>query len=553
MKKIVPYVLIPLVALLFILPNLLTQDMIVGSDAVFHFNRFYDTAMQIKHGNFEYFLTFYGFQQSGRIVNALYGPLWAYWNGLLVLLTGSWFRYQVVSNFLIYLLSGSSMYYLLKKARLPQGLAVTAAVFFMTTFSIQYWIQRQGFTSWGTAVLPLCLLPILDMIEKRKIPIMKLAFSMALMTQIHLFSSLLLALIYGFYFVYAFIKSSDKIKLLKDVSLAILLFLGLTANLWSSMFYLYTNNEILSPFVNQQMSNFAVDSGSDYWLLYPYAFLPLMGAMLAIYLNNRKKMTPLIHLTGGLSLAFLILSSDLLPWTKWVQEQVPFVSLIQFPFRFFAPFTVLFTFFAAQVFSTVIWTKRLKQIIPVLVVSLGVFQILYTTTDHLRRWHTNSYINKEGIHTYVYGDDPTIRASFYSSDLEKSLKLVQKGTPDYLPVYEETDRNKYNMYKKDIVDKNPDFQKTVEGSSLIVQWNQAQAGETQVPIIVYAGSEVEVNGEKASPALSEIGTPTVQAKSGQNTVRLRFRAPGYVTYSLWVTLLCWLISPVFLFIRKIRR
>ncbi|MBO1308086.1 hypothetical protein JZO70_18060 [Enterococcus sp. 669A] len=553
MKKLSPYLIIPLVALLFIMPNLITGDMIVGSDAVFHFNRFYDTAMQIRHGNFEYFLTFYGFQQSGRIVNVLYGPLWAYWNGLLVLLTGTWFRYQVAANFFIYLLSGSSMYYLLKKARVPQGLSVTVAVFFMTTFSIQYWIQRQGFTSWGTAVLPLCLLPILDMVEKGKIPIVKLAFAMALMTQIHLFSSLLLALIYGFYFVYSFIKSSHKTKLIKDVSLAVLLFLGLTANLWGSMFYLYTNNEILSPFVNQQMSNFAVDSGSDYWLFYPYAFLPLMGAMLAIYLNNRKKMTPLIHLTGALSLFFLILSSDILPWTDWVQEQVPFVSLIQFPFRFFAPFTVLFAFFAAQVFSTVVWPKRLKQIVPMVVVALGVVQILYTTTDHLQRWQTDSYINKEGIHTYVYGDDQTIRDSFYSKDLKKSLELVQKGTPDYLPVYEETDRNNYNMYKKEIVDRNPDFQKTVDGSSLIIQWNQAESGETQVPIIVYAGSEVEVNGQKVSPILSEIGTPTVEGKSGQNTVRLRFRAPAYVTISLWVTLLCWLVFPSYFLIKKFRR
>ncbi|EQE00311.1 putative cell division domain protein, partial [Clostridioides difficile CD9] len=34
--------------------------------------------MQFKTGNFSYFQTNYGFQQSGRIVNALYGPLIAY-------------------------------------------------------------------------------------------------------------------------------------------------------------------------------------------------------------------------------------------------------------------------------------------------------------------------------------------------------------------------------------------------------------------------------------------------------------------------------------------
>lgn len=540
MKRNYPYLVIPLMAVLFILPNVITHDMIVGSDAVFHFNRFYDTAMQIKNGNFEYFITLYGFQQSGRIVNALYGPLWAYLNGLLVLIGGTWFRYQVLANFLIYLLSGSSMYCLLKRAGISKSLAVSVAIFFMTTFSIQYWIQRQGFTSWGTAVLPLCLLPLLDMVEKGRIPVAKLAVLMALMTQIHLFSSLLLAVIYAFYFVYTFIRSEEKMKLMKDVSLAVLLFLGLTANLVSSLFYLYTNNQLIPPFVNQQMSNFAVDSGSDYWLFYPYTFVPLMGAMLAIYLVNRKRMTPLIHLTGALALLFLISSSDILPWTAWVKEQVPFVSLIQFPFRFFAPFTVLFAFFMAQVYSTTNWSKRLKQVIPIVVVLIGAGQILYATNQTLQRWHTDRYTNKEGIHTYVYGDDQQVRDSFYSGDLKKSLELLQKGTPDYLPVYDETGRNNYNLYKEKVVDPNPDFQKIVAGTSLIVKWNQTEAGQAQLPIVLYHGSEIAVNGKKVSPSLSEIGTPTVQAKSGENKVRLWFNPPLYVNAGIWLAILSWL-------------
>lgn len=553
MKKNYPYLVIPLMALLFIMPNLITHDMIVGSDAVFHFNRFYDTAMQIKDGNFEYFLSLYGFQQSGRIVNALYGPLWAYLNGLLVLIGGTWFRYQVLANFLIYLLSGSSMYCLLKRAGISKGLSVSAAIFFMTTFSIQYWIQRQGFTSWGTAVMPLCLLPLLDMVEKGRIPVVKLAVLMALMTQIHLFSSLLLAAIYAFYFVYTFVRSEEKMKLIKDVSLAVFLFLGLTANLWGSLFYLYTNNQMIPPFVNQQMSNFAVDSGSDYWLFYPYTFVPLMGAMLAIYLVNRKKMTPLIHLTGGLALIFLILSSDILPWTAWVQEQVPFVSLIQFPFRFFAPFTVLFAFFTAQVYSTANWPKLLKQLLPILVVSIGAVQILYTTNQTLQRWHTDRYTNKEGIHTYVYAEDEQVRESFYSRDLKQSLELLQKGTPDYLPVYEETGRNNYNLYKQKVVDPTPDFQKIVAGKSLLVKWKQEQAGQTQLPIILYHGSEIAVNGKKVSPSLSEIGTPTVQAKSGENTVRLWFNPPLYVNAGIWLAILTWLICTGYYVMKKIRR
>lgn len=77
------------VSMLLLLPQLFGRGLILGSDAVFHFNRFYETSQQIKEGNYQYFLSIYGFQQSGRIVNALYGPFFAYFQGLLVLISRS--------------------------------------------------------------------------------------------------------------------------------------------------------------------------------------------------------------------------------------------------------------------------------------------------------------------------------------------------------------------------------------------------------------------------------------------------------------------------------
>ena len=68
-------------AILLVTPQLFTRKVILGSDSIFHYNRFYEAAMQLKNGNFSYFLSLYGFQQSGRIVNALYGPFFAYLQG----------------------------------------------------------------------------------------------------------------------------------------------------------------------------------------------------------------------------------------------------------------------------------------------------------------------------------------------------------------------------------------------------------------------------------------------------------------------------------------
>ncbi|MDN6268508.1 MAG: hypothetical protein L0J44_11775, partial [Tetragenococcus koreensis] len=80
--------------------QMLHKNLYLGPDWVFHYNRFYDAAQQIKEGNFQYFISMYGFSQSGRIVNALYGPIFAYLQGLVLLLCGSWLKYQLVSNFL---------------------------------------------------------------------------------------------------------------------------------------------------------------------------------------------------------------------------------------------------------------------------------------------------------------------------------------------------------------------------------------------------------------------------------------------------------------------
>ena len=173
-------------ALLLISPQLIFQQVLFGSDILFHFNRFYDTAMQIKHGNWQYFLSLYGFQQSGRIVNALYGPLIAYLHGSLVLLCGTWFRYQLLANFSLYLLAGSSMNTLLKKNQISPHVRCLISCFFMTTFAIQYWTTRQGFSSWGAALMPLCLLPVKELAEQQKISSWSLGLSVAALVQLDL-------------------------------------------------------------------------------------------------------------------------------------------------------------------------------------------------------------------------------------------------------------------------------------------------------------------------------------------------------------------------------
>lgn len=211
------FLLILLVSLIMTLPQLLGRGMIIGSDSIFHFNRFYDAAMQMKEGNLQYFISMYGFQESGRIVNALYGPLTAYLHGFLVLISKSWYRYQMLANVTLFLLSGSSMYFFLKKGKIAYQLRLPISILYMTTYSIHYWTIRQGFSSWGAALLPICLIPFIEMIREKKIHKFQLGISTALMVQTHLFSSLLLILIYIPAFIFAYFQTDNRKQLLSNL------------------------------------------------------------------------------------------------------------------------------------------------------------------------------------------------------------------------------------------------------------------------------------------------------------------------------------------------
>ena len=288
LKKYGPFLAIFFIALAFLMPHLFTHKLILGADAPFHYNRFYDAAQQIKYGDFHYFPSLYGFQQSGRIVNAVYGPFFAYLQGLIVLLAGSWFHYQILSNFILYLISGFSMLILLRYVNVRNWVSVPVAVLFMSTYSIQYWSINQGFTSWGTCFYPLCMIPIADFVLHKKFPVIKVAVSVGLMTQIHLLSSIMLALMYIPFYLYYFFNQTEKGKALLQLIKSVLLYFVLTANIWAGLAIVYSGNKILPPFVNREMSQKAIDLDGSYWLHYPKAFpiLILSGFLLFILLYN---------------------------------------------------------------------------------------------------------------------------------------------------------------------------------------------------------------------------------------------------------------------------
>lgn len=536
LKKYGPFLAIFFIALAFLMPHLFTHKLILGADAPFHYNRFYDAAQQIKYGVFHYFPSLYGFQQSGRIVNAVYGPFFAYLQGLIVLLAGSWFHYQILSNFILYLISGFSMLILLRYVNVRNWVSVPVAVLFMSTYSIQYWSINQGFTSWGTCFYPLCMIPIADFVLHKKFPVIKVAVSVGLMTQIHLLSSIMLALMYIPFYLYYFFNQTEKGKALLQLIKSVLLYFVLTANIWAGLAIVYSGNKILPPFVNREMSQKAIDLDGSYWLHYPKAFpiLILSGFLLFIFFQQKNTLFQKIVLYT--SLVFFFLSTSLIPWTTLIEKNVPFISLIQFPFRFFVPFTLLLLLYLALSLNQ--WSEqkwfRLLSIFGILIFSAQTIQNLY---QHLEKWENETFVSR---HTYLFDTPEEARKTFFSKDMSTSLFVFQKTTPDYLPIYKETKDNKYDRYNEEILENETTFIKTHPGGLLTIKWKNTGDKTVHIPVIVYDRTVLQQNGKTLTDyEVTDIGTPIVKQQKGINELTLHYQTPIYFYFILSLTLIGW--------------
>ncbi|GFI20096.1 hypothetical protein [Lactobacillus johnsonii] len=63
-----PLILSVLLATILQIPELINHVALTGSDTIFHFSRFYDTAQQIHNHNFSYFQMNYGMGENRKLV-----------------------------------------------------------------------------------------------------------------------------------------------------------------------------------------------------------------------------------------------------------------------------------------------------------------------------------------------------------------------------------------------------------------------------------------------------------------------------------------------------
>lgn len=563
-KKYYPGLVILLVGLLFVSPQILNKSIIFGADVPFHFNRVYDVYMQLKTHNFNFFQMDYGFNQSGRIINALYGPGFAYFLGLILFFVRSWLKFQVVTSFAIFVISGYLMYKLATKLGAEKKFATIGAVIFMSSYWIQSWVTVESFMAWGTMLMPLEIMVGIDMIkfDPRKFSAVKLALVVALVIQVHVLSALFTVVAFLIFFVIGLVKAKERIKLFWKTAEAGILCLVLTFNVWGAMLEVFSTNSIVTPFPVANMSketvNLSVGNTSIYELGLVVSIIYLVQIGYVLYKWKVVDFTnKVVTLIGGM---FLLLASNVVPWRTISTYFGKIESLLQFPYRFLTIASVLLIAGFAMSLSEMKRSSK-SSFVPVeLAAIIGAIFITMGTFNGIQNaalvWYSNWPIStKTPIIKTKQFTAAEFRNEMKSADLKRGLKLVTKGYPDYLPTSSKNlfaNNNPYGIYAEEIIFNQKGFHKSVKGNTLTVRWHSNKNAEkTMVPVTVYKNSQVSLNGTRLSNdtiKLTKIGTPVISSRKGKNELRLAYKSSLISKYSLWLVAVVWVLCIIFVLV-----
>ena len=481
----------------------------------------------------------YGMGESGRIVNALYGPFFAYIMGFLLLFCSSWLRFQVVITYLIFLVGGLGMYHLSRKVKITRTVSSVITALFLTTGYIAYWLRSNAFNSWGAVLIPFVLIQGINLLNnyRKRFSWISLGIVMAIVAQVHLLSTFFSILALVPFFIYGFVLSENRRQMWLDVFKAVGLFVVLTANVWGAFLLLYPTNQMASPIDFSPVLtsvNLSLAGTSTMWTSITEVTLLLFIVQIIYVAFNFKssKINTFVTLEG---LVFFYLSSNLFPW-QFVKDNFPAVTgYLQFPNRFtVVAYPLLFLGVGLTITELV---KEHGKKLSLLASALAVVIVLFNIRADFNEINNNISYNKGIISN---------SREMQEKGLEAYINKIDINTPDYLPVQKKIKSADVTGMLMNMAPQRKNFSKKVlSGGRLEIKWNGKNAKSTTLPVFIYHQSELTVNGKKINPKLNEIGMPIVQSKRGKNTAILSFKTPAWFTILLYISILGWVVMLIY--------
>ena len=536
---LIPIILSLVIATVLIWTELTTRSGLTLDDTAFHFHRFYDTYQQIQNHNFSYFQMNYGMGESGRIVNALYGPFFAYLMGSLLLFCSSWLRFQILITYLIFLVGGLGIYRLSRKVKLSQVVSSIVTTLFLTTGYIAYWPRSNAFNSWGAVLIPFVLIQGINLLNNHKTRFswISLGIVMAIVAQIHLLSTFFSILALIPFFIYGLVLSENKRQMWIDVFKAVGLFIVLTANVWGAFLLLYPTNQMASPIDYSPVLtavNLSVAGTSTMWTSITEVTLLLFIVQLIYVIFNFKssKLNTFVTLEG---LVFLYLSSNLFPW-QFVKDTLPAVTgYLQFPNRFtVVAYPLLFLGIGLTLNELI---KSHGKKLGMIASALAIVVVLFNVRADFNEINNNITYNK-GITSNA--------KEMKEKGLAPYINKVEINSPDYLPVRKKIKSSDITgMLMSMSPQKNNFEQKALSNGRLELTWKDSTSKVTTLPIFIYKQSELSLNNKVIKPKVNEIGMPQVQSRKGKNTAILSFKTPIWFTILLYISILSWVLLIIY--------
>lgn len=547
---LIPIILSLVIATVLIWTELTTRSGLTLDDTAFHFHRFYDTYQQIQNHNFSYFQMNYGMGESGRIVNALYGPFFAYLMGSLLLFCSSWLRFQILITYLIFLVGGLGIYRLSRKVKLSQVVSSIVTALFLTTGYIAYWPRSNAFNSWGAVLIPFVLIQGINLLNnhKKRFSWISLGIVMAIVAQIHLLSTFFSILALIPFFIYGLVLSENKRQMWIDVFKAVGLFIVLTANVWGAFLLLYPTNQMASPIDYSPVLtavNLSVAGTSTMWTSITEVTLLLFIVQLIYVIFNFKssKLNTFVTLEG---IVFLYLSSNLFPW-QFVKDTLPAVTgYLQFPNRFtVVAYPLLFLGIGLTLNELI---KSHGKKIGMIASALAIVVVLFNVRADFNEINNNITYNK-GITSNA--------KEMKEKGLAPYINKVEINSPDYLPVIKKIKSSDITgMLMSMSPQKNNFEQRALSNGRLELTWKDSTSKVTTLPIFIYKQSELSLNNKVIKPKVNEIGMPQVQSRKGKNTAILSFKTPTWFTILLYISILSWallIIYGVFRWVKIVKK
>ena len=536
---LIPIILSLVIATVLIWTELTTRSGLTLDDTAFHFHRFYDTYQQIQNHNFSYFQMNYGMGESGRIVNALYGPFFAYLMGSLLLFCSSWLRFQILITYLIFLVGGLGIYRLSRKVKISQVVSSIVTALFLTTGYIAYWPRSNAFNSWGAVLIPFVLIQGINLLNNHKTRFswISLGIVMAIVAQIHLLSTFFSILALIPFFIYGLVLSENKRQMWIDVFKAVGLFIVLTANVWGAFLLLYPTNQMASPIDYSPVLtavNLSVAGTSTMWTSITEVTLLLFIVQLIYVIFNFKssKLNTFVTLEG---LVFLYLSSNLFPW-QFVKDTLPAVTgYLQFPNRFtVVAYPLLFLGIGLTLNELI---KSHGKKLGMIASALAIVVVLFNVRADFNEINNNITYNK-GITSNA--------KEMKEKGLAPYINKVEINSPDYLPVRKKIKSSDITgMLMSMSPQKNNFEQRVISNGRLEFTWKDSTSKVTTLPIFIYKQSELSLNNKVIKPKVNEIRMPQVQSRKGKNTAILSFKTPIWFTIILYISILSWVLLIIY--------